>query len=129
MLDIGLQLAHFLHQGHHGVLIRLSEQQIDFLQPRLFLVEVIKGLPQDITDRQAWRQDRMLVQIAGLDPLGPENCALIGFHMRGNHAHEGRFALTIRPHQADMLTPEQPERHILKNGPVAKAMTQPFYCQ
>ena len=64
----------------------------------------------------------MLVQIASSYTLSPLHLALIWSHLTSNDGQEGRLTFTIGTNQCNMLSLQQAEGGILKDGTAAKAM-------
>ena len=85
-----------------------------------------KGGSQSFPDGSALFQYRVLIQIAHTDIFGPFHFAFIRHKLSGDNIHKGRFPLAVGADQANMLSLEQAEGNIMKNGSVSKAMGKMF---
>ena len=111
-----------LHIIGHLLFGCLRHLLVHLIHLRFQLKQKSEGRSQYIPDGHPLFQDRMLIQIAHPDILRPLNLSLIRLQFSGDNIHKRGFSLSVGPHQADMLSLQQPEGHIMKNGPVSEAM-------
>ena len=126
-----LDHAHLFHGGLH-LRIRhgsFSHLIADNIHPLFHGKQRRKSTAQDIRNRHACFQHRMLIQISYLDIACPLNLARIRQELSRNHTHKSRLALSVGADHADVFALEQSERNIRKNLPVAKSVGQVFYIQ
>ena len=82
---------------------------------------------QSIAYCHPFLQRRVLIQISHADIFRPFDLSGIRLRLSGHDLKESRFSFTVRPYQADMLTPQEAEGHIFKDCPVSKPMRQVFH--
>ena len=122
-----LEGAEFFHTGFQFLGGGLRHPVAQFVHLRLHLIEKIKGGGQDLPYGHTCLQRRVLVQIAHPDIFGPFDPALIRHKFPRDNIHKSGFSLAVGTHQTDMLSLQQPEGHILKDGPVSETVGQMFY--
>ena len=98
----------------------------DFIHLSFHFKQEGKGGSQSFPDGSALFQYRVLIQIAHTDIFGPFHFAFIRHELSGDNIHKGRFPLAVGADQANMLSLEQAEGNIMKNGSVTKAMGKMF---
>ena len=122
-----LDRPEFFHKCIHLFFICTAQKVTDFIHPLLFLKKRVKRRFQNFLDRHPFLKDSMLIQISCMNILCPFYLALIRHQFPCNNTHKSRLTFAVGPNKSDMLSFQESERNICKNGPVAKPMCQMFY--
>ena len=124
-----LKRAGLLHIRHHFIFRAIRYQAVQLIAALLHLIKLVEGTCQNILNRHAGCEMGMLIEISGCHMPGPLDRPLIRLQLPRHDTHEGGLSLAVRADQPDMLSLEEPERHIFKDCPVAKTVCQVFYVQ
>ena len=99
-----LDRSQLFHHHVHLILRCLAQMVADFIHLHFQLKQEGKCALQNLADRHAFFQHRVLIQIADAHPLRPLYFSLVRLHMPGNNIHKRRFTLAVRTDQTDVLT-------------------------
>ena len=109
-----LDLAGVFHHFIHFVRVFRKRHILIELQHFTFqIVHMVKGCVQDLADRHAFFEHRVLVQIADRDMAGPGDLACIRQDLAGDDVQKCGFSFAVRTDQTDVLAFEQAKGCVL----------------
>ena len=115
-----------IHEAVQLVLAGSAHPVADGVHLCFQIKKIVEGGGENLTDGGAAFQTGMLIQIAHLHMVGPQDSAFVRLQLAGNDMHKGGFSLAVGSHQADVFACQQAEGNILKNSSVAKAVGKMF---